>query len=116
MCVSQTDLIPRKIPLPQFPEGYRPAKHRMENSHRYRVVRFATAVESTFQNDEATGQEIESKVTVVRARVYFDGKSVDELNEFLSRYPGIDTWRAGSAFDVQIYSGGEWKKIYNPPY
>jgi hypothetical protein len=109
MCVSQTELIPRKLPPPRFPDGYHQPKHKTDNGlPHYRVVKRSTVLE----NDETAEKKIPTMVT----RVFFDGKGADELNDFLSRYPKLDAWRAGSTFDVEIASGGDWKKIYNRPY
>ena len=121
MCVSQTELIPLPIPPPRFPVRD-PLQHRQKSfaddsvHRRYRVIRYATAVESSFEKNESTGEENETKTAVVRVRVFYDGKGVEDLNDFLSQYPKLDAWRPGSAFDVQIYSNGGWKKISCPPY
>ena len=109
MCVSRTKLIPLKLPPPRFPGGCHQPKHKVDNpSPHYRVVRKLTRLEK----DELTGKETK----VVHTRVLFDGRGVEELNDFLSRYPKLDAWRVGSTFDVEIASGGDWRKIYSRPY
>jgi len=113
MCVSQNSLtpVPLKLPPPQFPSGYHRSKHKSDNGQpRYHVVKYSTLIE--VEKDEATGKE----KMMIHKRVFFDGKGVGELNDYLACYPEIDVWRIGSAFGVEIFSGGEWKKIYSPPY
>jgi hypothetical protein len=97
MCVSQNQIkTPPVLPLP------------FDNTlPHYRVVRYSVVREKN---------EADEMVTTVVTRVYFDGIGLGELQDFLSRYPKIDAWRAGSLFNVEKNTGGDWRKIYSPPY
>jgi len=114
MCVSQKV---SKLPPPVNPQK---PWHRPEGDGRprYRVVskpKYETVYDD---NDEKK----ERGRTVEHRRVYFDERGIENLLDFLARYPELtrpnerNIWRLGSNFSVEKLVRDKWERVYSPPF